>query len=88
MTPTIRAKFKCTAKLPTEYGQTKVSCHPVGPNWNPETKKCEFPADCGDNKEFWEASPSGELILWIKNKAASDKFEVGRSYYLDFTPAD
>lgn len=85
--PTVRAKFKCSNKVPTEYGQTKVTFHPVGPEYNAKTGKCEFPADAGDNKEFWEASPSGELVLWIKNQAATDRFIVGQEYYLDFTPA-
>jgi len=41
-----------------------------------------------ENTKFWEASPSGQLVLGTINPEAWNKFEIGKEYYLDFTPAD
>lgn len=41
-----------------------------------------------ENRSFWQATPSGELRMTITNPAAAMRFEVGRTYYLDFTPAE
>jgi hypothetical protein len=41
-----------------------------------------------ENRAFWQASPSGSLQLGVVNKAAWDHFELGREYYVDFTPAN
>ncbi len=40
-----------------------------------------------ENKSFWEATPSGELVMTITNPAASRQFKVGACYYLDFQEA-
>lgn len=40
-----------------------------------------------ENTKFWQASPSGKLELGCVNLAASEQFELGKEYYLDFTPA-
>ncbi len=41
-----------------------------------------------ENTKFWQASPGGRLELSVVNAAAVERFEVGKEYYLDFTPAD
>jgi hypothetical protein len=41
-----------------------------------------------ENTKFWNASPSGILTLGTINPAAWQAFELGKSYYLDFTPAE
>ena len=41
-----------------------------------------------ENKAFWDATPSGSLQLGVVNQAAWSEFELGKTYYLDFTPAD
>lgn len=38
----------------------------------------------GENKSFWESTPSGRLEL---SCIQEDLFEVGKSYYLDFIVA-
>lgn len=40
-----------------------------------------------ENKAFWDATPSGSLQLGVVNPEAWKKFELGKEYYLDFTPA-
>lgn len=42
----------------------------------------------GENARFYRYTPSGEIKLDILNPAAAAVFEVGKSYYVDFTPAD
>ena len=41
-----------------------------------------------ENKTFFAASPAGELKLTIDNPAGAEIFELGKEYYVDFTPAD
>lgn len=41
-----------------------------------------------ENTKFWSATPSGEITLGVIPKPAADFFELGKEYYVDFTPAD
>jgi hypothetical protein len=41
-----------------------------------------------ENHVFWSASPSGECWLNINNPLGAEVFEIGKSYYVDFTLAD
>lgn len=88
MSAVVRAKFRCNhvSKVNTtdNWQGTKVCLNPVGPSY--QNGKQVFPAD-SDNEKFWDASPSGELNLWIKNPAAAAVFHEGKEYYLDFIPA-
>ena len=38
-----------------------------------------------ENKAFWDATPSGSLQLGVVNQAAWKMFQLGKSYYLDFS---
>lgn len=40
-----------------------------------------------ENQEFFKATPGGDISLYVVNKAAYDAFEMGKEYYIDFTPA-
>lgn len=40
-----------------------------------------------ENSKFWAASPGGKLELNCVNPAAVAELELGKEYYLDFTPA-
>ena len=44
--------------------------------------------DSEENKSFAKYTPSGEIKLGITNPAAFDQFEMGKAYYIDFTPCD
>lgn len=39
-----------------------------------------------ENSKFWDATPGGELRLNVVNPAAVAQFELGKEYYIDFTP--
>lgn len=41
-----------------------------------------------ENESFWNATPSGQLKMTISNPKAQEFFDVGKSYYLDFTEAE
>lgn len=40
-----------------------------------------------ENKEFFKYTPAGSIQFSTINKAASDRFEQGAQYYMDFTAA-
>jgi hypothetical protein len=40
-----------------------------------------------ENVRFTKATPWGEIKLGIDNPAALDAFEVGKQYYVNFSPA-
>ncbi len=41
-----------------------------------------------ENTKFWNATPSGEIRLGTVNAEAARQFELGKEYYIDFTPAE
>lgn len=41
-----------------------------------------------EDKTFWDATPSGSLQMGTVNPEAWQHFEIGKSYYLDFSPAE
>lgn len=41
-----------------------------------------------ENASFTKATPWGEIKMGIDNPAALSQFEAGKSYYVDFTPAE
>ena len=72
--PMVRCKVTCSYKQPVSEG---VHVHLV-----PVTSGSD------ENKEFFRYTPGGQFSFYTVNQAAADKFEVGKQYYLDFTPAD
>lgn len=40
-----------------------------------------------ENSKFWDASPGGELKMNCVNQEAWERFELGKEYYLDFSPS-
>lgn len=41
-----------------------------------------------ENKKFWQYTPSGRIELGTVNPTAWKQFELGKEYYIDFTPAE
>lgn len=70
----VRAKFTVQSKTETVVGFS-ISMLPV-------TSGSE------ENEAFFKYTPSGKLELATINPAAASQLEVGKSYYLDFSPAD
>lgn len=49
-----------------------------------------FSAVCSgseENKEFFKYTPSGNIEFGLVNESTAAKYEVGKEYYVDFSPA-
>ena len=69
----VRAKFKCVD---------------VADNSDSKTIRLEAVIDgSSENKEFFRWTPSGQITIGCVNEQASRQFEVGKEYYVDFTPS-
>lgn len=81
--PTVRAKFKVDAK--EEICNGKSADGTIAKQTN--VKLSPVMSGSEENKTFWKWSPGGSIQLACVNQAAADQFELGREYYVDFTPA-
>lgn len=90
---TVRAKFKLnsyTTEMQTDGYQKTDGKDDYSKPVLVEKRTLNFtPVSHGseENKTFWEYTPSGSLQLGVVNQAAWTLFELGKEYYLDFTPA-
>lgn len=41
-----------------------------------------------ENSKFWQYTPAGSIELGTVNQDAWSHFEIGKEYYVDFTPAE
>lgn len=82
--PVVRAKFRCDAKTERSYSKNADGTPIIQKDieLNPVMGGSE------ENKAFWKASPSGKITLGCANLPAADLFEIGKEYYIDFTPAE
>ena len=84
----VRAKFRLNSYT-TELHDKWVDSKPVG---KVEKRTLNFTPVYGagseENKAFWDATPTGSLQLGVVNQDAWSCFELGKDYYLDFTPAE
>ena len=69
----MRCKVYCTLKQPYEDG-FYLGFSPVAEG-------------SAENKEFFKYTPGGTITFNVLNKTAAAKFETGKQYYVDFTPA-
>ncbi len=49
-----------------------------------------LPVTCGseENESFYRWTPSGSIKLALASKATADALEVGKDYYVDFSPVE
>lgn len=86
---TVRAKAMCINKTLTPHqkkDQTTVEAahlrfRAVNSCWGDKQ-------DAPENAIFGEFTPGFELTTYITNHEAHQQFEVGKAYYIDFTPAE
>lgn len=76
-----RAKFKCNGITSHDWG-VSLDLSPVMPAY----KDGKVDPD-DENSKFFKASPSGKIELSVVNPEAAAQFEVGKEYFVDFTPA-
>lgn len=82
----VRAKMRCTG--------LSHSCNPVAD----EESQCKMVTvtlqpvfggkDDHANAEWSKWTPSGEVKMSITNPEAFKQFEIGKAYFVDFTPAE
>jgi len=70
----VRAKFTVEKVAKTRYGGTELTLSPQYDDKIPEDRR------------FAKATPSGSLQMYIDNPPAAEFFEIGKAYYLDFSP--
>lgn len=58
-----------------------------GPGTMGTVKLAPVSGSSEENKRFYEASPGGAIELGTINADALAQFEIGKEYYVDFTPA-
>ncbi len=78
---TVRAKFVCTSI--TRSGHWDAAKGEIQ-----TIKLVPVTSGSDENKAFYDASPCGAIELGTVNKNAGNYFELGKSYYVDFTKAD
>jgi hypothetical protein len=76
----MRAKVRVT-NIESFQGCENLTFQPVGAN--------SYPADGkNEDNDFARWTPSGEIKLSVTNPDLHGKFEVGKTFYVDFTPAE
>jgi hypothetical protein len=76
----VRAKVRCVAK--------KETASAYGKPGKIDGEIVEFSPVSGPGNEGWSKwTPSGSISLHITNPEALKRFEVGKDYFVDFTPA-
>ena len=94
----IKAKFKVDSKKETLSAQdingvlksvklVTVEFSPVTCTYVKDAATGKWVISESENTNFWKASPSGKLELGCINLEAANAFELGKEYYLEFSPA-
>ncbi|MGL5008612.1 MAG: hypothetical protein ACRC6I_01920, partial [Paracoccaceae bacterium] len=78
----VRAKFWVKEIIHHHNGVSGASDHPVSVKLSPVYGNSD------ENKEWSKYTPSGEIMMMITNRSASDFFTLGAQVYVDFTSAD
>lgn len=79
----VRAKFKLnsytTSIMNIDGKDVEMRTLNFTPVWSDDPQS--------ENKTFWRWTPAGSVQLGTVNEEAWKHFEIGKEYYLDFTPA-
>jgi hypothetical protein len=78
----VRAKMRCIEKTQRTSGSQYGEAKPV------DTEEVKLAPVTGPGNEAWSKwTPCGSVSMTITNPEAVAQFEVGKDYFLDFTPA-
>lgn len=87
----VRAKFTLhlIKQISYQHGGSVVDGDPSKTTTGGRTLVFSAAYDDGtpENQRFSKATPSGSIEMLVDNPEALKQFEIGKSYYLDFTPA-
>ena len=73
----MRCKVVCNLKQPSSFNEEEGFYLTFSPVYRGSE----------ENKEFFKYTPSGTVTFGVTNIAVAEKFEVGKEYYINFTPA-
>lgn len=76
---TVRAKFKVQSITRQANWNGPGELHSI--KLNPVTSGSE------ENKQFYAATPGGEINLSVVPASVGEQFNIGGEFYVDFTPA-
>jgi len=82
----VRAKFRVDG-----IERTRSSKYEGGKSIPIEVQTIRMTPVCGDgeeNKKFFASTPWGEIKLGTVNAEAAKQFDLGKEYFVDFTPAE
>ncbi len=85
---TVRAKFRVTEKTERAYSPEAGADCAVEVKLQPVYESGDDGNAVEENRIFGRATPAGQIGMLLRNRAAADAFNVGKSYYVDFTPAE
>lgn len=61
-------------------------------SWSKDSKTLKFTTQYDqsipEDQRFQKATPSGFIEMQVDNPAALEQFELGKGYYVDFTPSE
>jgi hypothetical protein len=61
-------------------------------NWGGDGRilifQAQYDPDLPEDQSYSKATPTGRIEMQVDNPAALKQFELGKAYYLDFTPAE
>lgn len=78
----VRAKFKVNSYETSLQGSSteQIECRTV--------KLTAVYDNSPENKEFFKWTPNGQISIGLLAPKAWQRFELGKEYYVDFTPAE
>lgn len=76
----VRAKFKVVELIERSYGH--------GHKQKSIVMTPEYDAKIAEDVSFSKATPSGKIEMQIDNPVAIEALEVGKYFYVDFTPVE
>lgn len=74
----VRAKFKVVSVTQHDY-ESRARTIKLEPRYDES-----IPED----RRFAQATPTGEMTIYVNNPAAIEYLTLGRLFYLDFTPVE
>ena len=48
--------------------------------------QCSYDPQIPEDQRFQKATPSGNAEFYVDNPLALEQFELGKNYYIDFSP--
>ena len=85
MSTAMRAKFLVTGVTPYKDGEGNTLQETL--SFTAVAKSTPYPEDGSDeDNTFAKFSPSADCRITVANPALFGQFEVGKKYYVDFTP--